>query len=107
MKLSTKIMPVAAAVAALSTLACCLPLSLSAAVGVATLGVLLEPYRTGLIAISITFLAIGVFQLYRFKRTCRKNSVSDIVVVVLSGIIVVGLSLFPQAIAVLLADLFP
>jgi len=100
-------MPLAAAITALSTLACCLPLSLSAAVGIATLGVVFERYRGGLIAISILFLAIGVFQLYRFKRTCRKSSVSDIVIVVLAGIIVVGVSLFPQAIAVLLADLFP
>ena len=107
MKPSTKVMPVAAAITALSTLACCLPLSLSAAFGIATVSVVLEPYRSGLIAISIVFLAIGAFQLYRFKRTCRKNSVSDIVVVVLSGIIVVGLLLFPQAMAVLLADLFP
>ena len=107
MRSSTKVMPVASAITALSTFACCLPISLSAAVGIATLGVVFERYRSGLIAISILFLAIGVFQLYRFKRTCRKSSVSDIVIVVLAGIIVVGVSLFPQAIAVLLADLFP
>ena len=59
MKLSSKIMPAAAAITALSSLACCLPLSLSAAAGFAALGIALKPYRLALIAISIAFLAIG------------------------------------------------
>ena len=107
MKLSGKMMPVAAAAAALSTLACCLPLSFSAAAGIATLGVVLKPYRTALIVTSIVFFAIGVFHLYRFRRSCRNDSVSDAVIMVLSGIVVLGVSLFPQVIAVVLADLFP
>ena len=107
MKPSTKAIPVAAAITALSTLACCLPLSLSAAIGSATLSIVLEPYRSWLMAISILLLAIGAFQLYRFRQTCRKNSVSGFVIMVLSGIIVVSVSLFPQVIAILLADLFP
>src|SRR5262245_19658510 len=107
MKPSTKVAPVAAAFAALSTLACCLPLSLAAAVGIAGAGIALEPYRGWLIAIAILLLAIGVFQLYRFKRVCRQNSLGGIVVLVLAAIIVVGVSLFPQVIAVVLADLFP
>lgn len=97
MKPSTKVMPVAAAFTALSTLACCLPLSLSAAVvGLASLSIVLEPYRGGLIGVSIMLLLVGVLQLYRFRRTCRQNSLSGIVVVVLAGIIVVSVSLFPQ-----------
>jgi hypothetical protein len=107
MKPSTKVMPVAAAFTALSTLACCLPLSLSAAVGIASLGIALEPYRGWLIGVSMVLFGIGVFQLYRFRRTCRQNSLSGIVVVVMAGIVVVGVSLFPQVIAVVLADLFP
>src|SRR5262245_38067695 len=107
MKLSSKTMPAAAAITALSSLACCLPLSLSAAAGIATLGIVLKPYRVALIAVSIVFLAIGTYQHYQFKRSCRKNSVGGIVVLVLSGIIVIGVSLFLQVIAVVLADLFP
>jgi len=107
MKPPTRAMPVAAAFTALSTLACCLPLGLSAAIGIASLGVMLEPYRGWLVGISLLFLAIGIFQLYRFKRTCRKNSRSGIVVMVVAVIVVGGVSLFPQVIAVVLADLFP
>src|SRR5215831_756947 len=94
MKPSTRVMPVAAAFTALSTLACCLPLSLSAASGLASLAVVLEPYRGWLIGISLVFLAIGAFQLYRFKRSCRKNSRSGIVVMVVAIIVVAGVSLF-------------
>jgi len=107
MKPSTKVMPVAAAVTALSTLACCLPLSLTAAVGIATLSVVIEPFRNWLVGISTIFLAVGLFQLYRFQRTCRKSNRSGIVVFVLAAIIVLSVSLFPQVIAIALADLFP
>jgi hypothetical protein len=104
---NTKVMPVAAAVTALSTLACCLPLSLSATIGVASLAVAIEPYRNWFVSVSVFFLGVGLFQLYRFKRTCRKGSRSGIVVFSIAAIIVLGISVFPQVIAVVLADLFP
>jgi hypothetical protein len=107
MKPATKVMPVAATFTALSTLACCLPVSLSAAIGIAAIGAALAPYRNWLTGVSGVFLAIGVLQLYRFKRTCRKNSVSGIAVMALAGVIVLGVSLFPQVIAVAIAELFP
>jgi hypothetical protein len=105
MKPTTKFMPLAAALTALSTLACCLPFSLAAAFGIGGLGILLEPYRGWLIAVSVVLLGTGIFELYRFRLTCRKNSRSGILVLVLAVIIVVGVALFPQAIAVVLADL--
>ena len=100
-------MPVAAAVTALSTLACCLPLSLGAAVGIAGLGLAIEPYRGWFVSAAFAFLTVGLFQLYRFKRLCRNSSRSGIVFFSLAAIIVLGVSLFPQAIAAVLADLFP
>jgi len=107
MKPATKAMPVAATVIALSTLACCLPLSLSAALGVAGLAVAIEPYRHWFVSVSVFFLAVGLFQLYRYKRTCRKSSRSGIVVFSIAAVFVLGVSLFPQVIAVVLAGLFP
>ena len=107
MKPATKVMPVAATVTALSTLACCLPLSLSAAIGVAGLAVAIEPYRHWFVSVSVFFLAVGLFQLYRFKRTCRRSSRSGIVLFSIAAIIVLGVSLFPQVIAVVLAGLLP
>jgi hypothetical protein len=43
MKHSTKVMPVAAAVTALSTIACCLPISLTTALGLAGLSMVMVP----------------------------------------------------------------
>ena len=106
MKTPTKVMPVAAAVTALSTLACCLPLSFSAAIGIASLGLLVEPYRGWLLGVAVLFLATAVLQLYRFHQACRKTSVGSVVLLVLAGMIVIGVSLFPQVIAVVLADVF-
>jgi hypothetical protein len=99
-------MPVAAAATALSTLACCLPLSFSAAIGIASLGLLLDRYRAWLVAVAVLFLAIGAVQLYRFNRACRKTSVGSVALLVLAGVIVIAVSLFPQVIAVVLADVF-
>jgi len=107
MKPATKVMPVAATVTALSTLACCLPLSLSTAIGVAGLAVTIEPYRHWFVSVSLLFLAVGLFQLYRFKQTCRTSSRSGIVAFSIAAIIVLGVYLFPQVIAVVLAGLFP
>ena len=39
-------------------------------------------------------------------RACRKISVGSVVLLVLAGMIVIGVSLFPQVIAVVLADVF-
>lgn len=107
MKPATKMMPVAAAVAALSTLMCCLPISLSAAIGVAGLAVAIERYRNLFVIVSVICLAAGVLQLYRFKQACRTNSRSGIAAFSIAAMIVLGVSLFPQVIAVVLADLFP
>ena len=100
-------MPLAAAVTALSTLACCLPISLTAAIGIAGLSLAVEPFRNWLVIIAFGFLSIGLVQLYRFKRSCRQIAQSEIVLFGLAAIIVLGVSLFPQAIAVVMADLFP
>ena len=100
-------MPVAAAVTALSTLACCLPLSLTAAAGIAGLSIAIEPFRGGFVVVAVILLGVGLFQLFRFRRTCRTNSRSGIAVFAVAAIIVLGVSLFPQVIAVALANLFP
>jgi len=59
------------------------------------------------VSVSLFFLAVSLFQLYRFKRTCRKISRSGIVAFSIAAIIVLGVYLFPQVIAVVLGGLFP
>ena len=107
MKHSEKIMPVAAAVSALSTLACCLPTGIAAAAGAAGLGVVLEPLRPLLVAVSIALLIAGVVQLYRSNRTCRRRSPVSMALFLMSAIVVLVVILFPQIGASVLASVLP
>ncbi len=107
MKHSEKITPVAAAISALSTIACCLPSGIAAAAGAAGLGVVVEPLRPWLVGLSIVLLVLGFVQLYRSNRSCRRRSPVSIVVFSVSAIVVVGTLLFPQISAGLLASVIP
>ncbi len=107
MKHSEKITPVAAAVSALSTIVCCLPSGIAAAAGAAGLGVVVEPLRPWLVGLSIGLLVLGFVQLYRSNRSCRRRSPASIALFSISAIVVVGILLFPQIIAGLLASVIP
>jgi uncharacterized membrane protein YidH (DUF202 family) len=107
MKHSEKITPVAAAVSALSTIACCLPSGIATAAGAAGLGLVVEPLRPWLVGLSIALLVLGFVQLYRSNRSCRRRSPASIAVFSISALVVVGILLFPQITAGLLASVFP
>ena len=103
MKHSEKITPVAAAMSALSTMACCLPSGVAAAAGTVGLGVVVEPLRPWLAGLSIALLGVGFVQLYRSNRSCRRRSPVSIAVFLISAIVVLGVLLFPQITAALFA----
>ncbi len=107
MKHSEKIVPAAAVISALSTIACCLPLGIAVAAGAAGLGVLVEPLRPWLIGLSIALLGVGFTQLYRSRGTCYRHRRASVAVFWLSAILVFAALVFPQALASVLADLFP
>ena len=107
MKHSEKITPVAAAISALSAMACCLPSGIAAAVRALGLGVVLEPLRPWLVGLSIALLLLGFVQLYRSGRRCQRRSPASIAVFLISAIVVFGLILFPQISASLLASVLP
>jgi uncharacterized membrane protein YidH (DUF202 family) len=82
-------------------------LGIAGAAGALGLGVALAKWRPWLIGLSIVMLAAGVWQLYRSGRTCRKRSRLSMVLLGVSAAIVVGVMLFPQKIAELMADYWP
>jgi hypothetical protein len=106
MKHSEKIMPLAATLTALSTMACCLPLGIAAAAGLGGMAVVLAPIRPWLLALSGIFLVIGALQLYRSPRVCRRSRTS-IALFWISAALVLGLMIFPQTVAGILADHLP
>ena len=105
MKHSEKLAPVAAAVSAISCMACCLPFGIAAAAGSASLSIVFEPLRPYLMATSIGLLAFGVWQLYRGGRTCQRRSRASLIVFWSCTAVVVAMMIAPQYVADLLARL--
>jgi hypothetical protein len=104
-KHSEKLAPVAAVVSAISCMACCLPFGIAAAAGTAGLGLVLEPLRPYLMAVSGALILFGVWQLYRRGPSCQRRSRTSIVVFWTCAALVATLMIAPQIVATFLADL--
>jgi hypothetical protein len=102
MQISEKGAPVAAIIAAVSTLACCLPLGFLGAVGLASLSFWARQYGRWLMLASIALLCVGSVQLY-FRKSCTKRSTTSLVVFWTAVIVVILVALFPQLVASLIA----
>ena len=102
MKVSEKSTPVAAIIAALSTLACCAPLGYLGAVGLASLSLWARQYSRWLLLASIALLCVGSVQLY-FRKSCTKRSTASLVLFWTAVAVVILVALFPQLVASLIA----
>lgn len=103
MKIAERATPVAAVIAALSTLACCVPLGFLGAAGLAGLSVWAQSFRGWFLAIAAVLLAVGFVQLYRGRNQCKKRSRFSVVLFWVAVMIVLLIVLFPQVIANLVA----
>jgi hypothetical protein len=105
MRVTERLAPVAAAIIALATLACCLPLGIAGAVGALGLSVALESLRPWLIGLAVILLGVSSFQIYRGRKTCQRRSRLSLVLFGLSAAIVIAVIIFPQKLAELMAVL--
>ena len=103
MRVAERATPVAAVMAALSTLACCLPLGVLGAVGLAGLSVWAQSFRGWFLGFAIILLIAGFIQLYVRRNQCQKRSPLSIALFWSAAIVVLLLILFPQVIASLIA----
>jgi hypothetical protein len=103
MRLTERLAPVAAAMSALATLACCLPLGIAGAVGTLGLSVALVVLRPWLIGFAVILLAVSLFQMYRGQRGCQRRSPLTLVLFGVSAVIVLCVMVFPQKVAELMA----
>ena len=103
MRVAERATPVAAVIAALSTLACCLPFGFLGAVGLAGLSIWAQTFRGWFLAIAVVLLVVGFVQLYRSRSQCKKRSRASIVLFWVAAAIVLLVVLFPQIIASLIA----
>lgn len=103
MKVAERATPVAAVIAAISTLACCLPLGFLGALGLASLSVWTRSYGSWFLGLAAALLVLGFVQLYRGRSECRKRSPVSIALFWIAVAIVLLIALFPQVIASLAA----
>jgi hypothetical protein len=105
MRVTERLASVGAALSALATLACCLPLGIAGAVGALGLSVALERLRPWLIGLSVVLLGLSFWQLHRGRKRCRRRSPLSLILFGLCAAIVLAVILFPQKLAELIADL--
>jgi hypothetical protein len=105
MRVTERLSPLAAALSALATLACCLPLGITGAVGALGLSVALDAFRPWLIGLAVVLLGISGLQMYRSGKQCRRRSLLSLVLFGMSAVIVLGVAFFPQTLAALMASL--
>jgi uncharacterized membrane protein len=99
MRVAEKATPVAAVIAALSTIACCLPFGFLGAVGLAGASVWVQQFHGWLLGLAAVFLMVGFWQLYGTPRTCKRRSPVSIAMLWLAVVVVLAVILFPQIIA--------
>ena len=102
MRVTERATPVAAVVAALSTLACCLPLGFLGAIGLAGISARVQTARPWLLGGALALLVLGFVQLYR-RNQCKKRSPISVALFWVAALVVLFVILFPQLIATLLA----
>ncbi|HXY11032.1 MAG TPA: hypothetical protein VEI52_24580 [Terriglobales bacterium] len=103
MRAAERATPVAAVIAALSTLACCLPLGFLGALGLAGASLWLQAARPWLLASAGVLLVLGFIQLYVRRTQCPRRSPLSVAMFWVAAVIVLLVVLFPQLIASLIA----
>jgi len=103
MPVAERATPVAAVIAVLSTLSCCLPLTFLGALGLAGASARLQSFRPWLLGSAAVLLGIGFIQLYVRRKQCQKRSPLSIALFWVATVVVLLVILFPQLIASLLA----
>lgn len=107
MKHGEKAAPVAAALTAVSTLLCCLPLGFAGAAALGAMGAVVAPLQSWFIGASVVLLLAGAYQIARPQRTCRTRTTASLVVFSVCAVVVMAVVFFPQVIAGIAADWLP
>src|SRR5882762_3955770 len=92
--------------AAIATMACCLPIAFAGAVGVGLASAFFATVRPWLLGLSVVLIAFGFWQQHRAKQCALRCRWIGIVLLWTAVIVVVGMILFPQQIAGVIADRF-
>lgn len=94
--------PIAAVMSALAALVCCLPWGLAAALGALGLSAFFTRFQAEFLLLALALLAVGLIQILRRGRSCRRRSRLEIALWTIAATIVLAIVLFPQWVASLL-----
>lgn len=107
MKHGETVAPVAGAVSAVATLACCLPVGFAAAALTGSIGAFVEPLRSWFLGASVLLIVVGTVQIARRRHCDRRAGAASIALLAASAVIVLMVMLFPQVVAGIVADWMP
>ena len=96
----------AAIVSSITTLSCCLPLGFAAALGVGAASAFFANLRPWLLGASVVLIGLGFWQQHRAKQCAIRGRWIGNVLLWTALVVVVGMILFPQQIAGVIADRF-
>ena len=104
MTVAQKATPIAAVVAALSSLVCCMPLGLLGVVGLSGFALWAGRYRIWFVILAFLLLIASCFQLYRGQKSCKTRSKGRMITFWAAVALVLFIFLFPQVVAIVLAQ---
>lgn len=102
MRIAERATPIAAIIAAFSSLACCLPLVFVGAAGLLGASARLQTMRPWFLLASAVLLIVGFVQLY-LRKQCQRRSHVSVAIFWAATAVVLLLILFPQIVASILA----
>ena len=96
----------AAIVSSVATISCCLPISFAGALGAGTASAFATTLRPWLLGLSVVLLGFGFWQQHRAKQCAVRGRLVGTVLLWAAVVVVLGMILFPQEIAAVIADRF-
>lgn len=96
----------AAILSSIATLSCCLPLGFAAAIGTGAASAFFTTLRPWLLGLSVALIAFGFWQQHRAKQCAVRGRLLGNVLLWAAVAVVLGMILFPQEIAGVIADRF-
>ena len=96
----------AAILSSVATISCCLPLGFAAALGAGAASVFFTTLRPWFLGLSVVLLGLGFWQQHGAKQCALRGRWIGNVLLCAAVIVVVGMILFPQEIAGIIANRF-
>lgn len=96
----------AAIMSSVATISCCLPIAFAGALGAGAASAFSTTLRPWLLGLSVVLLGFGFWQQHRAKQCAVRGRLVGNVLLWAAVVVVLGMILFPQEIAAVIADRF-